>query len=143
MFERKNNPSVGVCSMSSLSLTHLHITPCSPRLYLNFSLLHSPEQAATDVVQIPACGAIERRAAVCSDVEGQRESWWEARRLPRLPKAGSRTRRGRDEGDVAVESPGGGDGFREAAWEQEGVRHRSWRCKEKSAQHDRLLIYSH
>lgn len=119
--KRKSSPSVVVCSSSSLSHAHLCITPRSPRLYLKFSLLHSSKQAATDVVQIPACGALERRD-VCADVESQRKSRREAR-FPQLPEVGLWTRGSGDEGDVAVESSGRRVGFREAAREQEGVRH--------------------
>lgn len=129
--KRKSSPSVVVCSSSSLSLTHLCITPRSPRLYLNFSLLHSSKQAATDVVQIPACGALERRAVCAADVESQRKRRREAR-LPQLPEVGLRTRRSGDEGDVAAESLGRRNGFREAAREQEGVRHGLQCCQKTS-----------
>lgn len=118
--------SVVVCSSSSLSFPHVCITPRSPLLSLNFSLLHSAEQASTDVVQIPPRGALVR-PAVRADVEGRGER--REARLPQLPQAGARTCRGRDEGEGAVESPGRRDGLREAAREQEGVRHRLHCCQ--------------
>lgn len=121
---RQSSPSVVQCSSSSLSLPHLCVIPRSPLLSLNFSLLHSTKQASTDVVQIPPCRALVR-PAVSAHMEGRGERWEAC-----LPYLSPQTCRGGDVGKVAVESPpGGGDGLREAAREQEGVRHRLDCCQ--------------
>lgn len=121
---RQCSPSVVVYSSSSLSLPHLCNTPRCPLLSLTISLLRSSKQAPTVVVKMPPCRALVW-PAVGADVEGQWERWeaW-------LPQVGSRASRGGDEGEVAVESPGRREGLREAAREQEGVRHRLDCCQE-------------
>ena len=87
---------------------------------LSFSLLHSTEQASADVAEIPLCWAFAR-PGVSADVEGRGE-----RREAglQLPQVGPWMCRGGEEGEGTLEKPWRRDRLREAAREQEGVRHR-------------------